>query len=118
MAKSTPGLLSLFHVALPKSFPDLLKWNYVPRTQWFTHFVTINNNVNDAPIEEHVLGDVGSYGMQLGEILDALEVLIKLIKGPDRNTLTNAEIGKLADVSELHARVNAAVAEFRKNPTV
>jgi hypothetical protein len=111
MAKRTHSMPSLLHAPAGGSLPGFL-WNYIPRTSWFTHFITINNNRNDAPIEEHVLSDVGSYGLQLGQILDALDVLIALVPTVDRNTLSNEDIAKLADLTTLHKKVKAVVDQY------
>jgi hypothetical protein len=46
------------------------------RRSWFEHFITINWNSQDADIEKHVLGEVGSYGLQLSRILDAVDLLV------------------------------------------
>src|SRR5207248_5265102 len=54
----------------------LRSWDYRPVTSWFEHFITINWNSGDADIEQHVLGEVGSYGLQLSRILDAVELLV------------------------------------------
>ena len=54
----------------------LRSWDYRPVTSWFEHFVTINWNAGDADVEQHVLGEVGSYGLQLARILDAVDLLV------------------------------------------
>ena len=54
----------------------LRNWDYKPVTSWFEHFITINWNSNDADVEQHVLGEVGSYGLQLSRILDAVDLLV------------------------------------------
>ena len=55
----------------------LRNWDYKPVTSWFEHFITINWNSQDADVEQHVLGEVGSYGLQLSRILDAVDLLVK-----------------------------------------
>jgi hypothetical protein len=92
-------------------FPDFLKtWNYDPRTQWFNRFITINNNVNDAPAEASVLKNVGSYGLQLGQILDALDVLVA---HTDTKEMSLEDQTKLGKVVELRAATKAAVKPYR-----
>jgi hypothetical protein len=105
---SKPCLLNL---PLPGSIQGSALWNYVPRTSWFSHFITINKNSGDATVEEHVLNDVGSYGLQLGEILDALDVIAKLTLA-DRDRLSNEEIVKLEQVRGLHEKVKAITAQY------
>ena len=54
-------------------------WNYSPDTSWKDFFnpqFIINSNTSDAPVENDVLASVGSYGKQLGIIMDALNVVI------------------------------------------
>ena len=87
-------------------------WNYVPRTAWFAHFITINNNRNDAPIEEDVLGEVGSYGLQLGKVLDALDVLIEMVPRVERNKLSTRKIGQLDDLVERRRKVRAVTDQY------
>ena len=66
-----------FIETLLSPFTNFLRsWDYRPVTSWFEHFVTINWNSGDAEIEEHVLGEVGSYGLQLARILDAVDLLV------------------------------------------
>jgi hypothetical protein len=58
-------------------FTNFLRaWDYRPVTTWFEHFITINWNAQDADVERHVLGEVGSYGRQLSRILDAVNLLV------------------------------------------
>ena len=57
----------------------LRTWNYRPVTSWDDFFnpqFFINSNVEDAPVENDVLHEVGSYGKQLGTIIAALNVVI------------------------------------------
>jgi len=54
----------------------LRRWDYRPVTSWFPNFVTVNWNAGDAEIEKKVLGDVGSYGLQLSRLLAAVEILV------------------------------------------
>ena len=61
-------------------------WNYSPDTSWKDFFnpqFIINSNTSDAPVENDVLASVGSYGKQLGTIMDALNVVISASKFDD-----------------------------------
>lgn len=117
MAKPTSNPLSMFQLPFTTLFPNFLRtWNYVPRTQWLSHFITINQNGNDAEVEQHVLGEVGSYGKQLGQILAALDVLIAHAEKP-ADPLTHDEITKLGDVKQLHQKVTDEITRYRNNPS-
>jgi hypothetical protein len=67
------------------SFPMLDDWfNYVftyfPTTNWqhsFSPTINFGSNVQDAPVEQHVVDQVGSYGFQLNRIIDALQVVLE-----------------------------------------
>ena len=65
---------------LSQLFSQFLRtWNYRPVTSWDDFFnpqFFINSNVEDAPVENDVLHEVGSYGKQLGVIMAALNVVI------------------------------------------
>jgi hypothetical protein len=66
------------------SLPMLDDWfNYVftyfPTTNWqhaFSPTINFGSNVQDAPVEQHVVDQVGSYGYQLNRIIDALKVAV------------------------------------------
>src|SRR4249919_667183 len=71
--ESQPNIVEAFL----SPFTNFLRsWDYRPVTSWFEHFVTINWNSGDADVEEHVLGEVGSYGLQLARILEAVDLLV------------------------------------------
>jgi hypothetical protein len=55
----------------------------------------ISENSNDAAVENRVLGQAGSYGKQLGIIIDVLGVLIA--RTLDRSQLTPGETLALSD---------------------
>jgi hypothetical protein len=64
-------------VPLLGPFANFLKnWDYRPTTTWFSDFITVNWNSGDAALERKVLGDVGSYGLQLGRLLEAVDLLL------------------------------------------
>jgi hypothetical protein len=66
------------------SVPMLDDWfNYVftyfPTTNWqhaFSPTIYFGSNVQDAPIEQHVVDQAGSYGYQLNRIIDVLKVAV------------------------------------------
>src|SRR3954452_10845918 len=68
---------NLFETLLAPFSNFLRNWDYKPVTSWFEHFITINWNAQDADVEQHVLGEVGSYGLQLSRTLDAVDLLVK-----------------------------------------
>ena len=86
-----------------------------PQTNWARFFnpqLVISYNSADAPIENHVLGRVGSYGKQLGTLLDVVEVLAARL--PD--DLTPAEQRAVDALTRLRGDVESAKAEFRGEP--
>jgi hypothetical protein len=87
-----------------------------PQTSWARFFnpqLFISVNSSDAPIENHVLSRVGSYGKQLGTLLDAVEVLAARLPTDE---LTAAERKAIAALTELRDDVEDAKAEFRGEP--
>ena len=92
-------------------FTNFLRtWDYRPVTSWFEHFVTINWNSGDADVEEHVLGDVGSYGLQLSRILDAVDLLVGEL---DLSRLTPEQQRIVVRLEDLAAAANRAVRDYR-----
>ena len=79
-------------------------------TSWFEHFVTINWNSGDADIEQHVLGEVGSYGLQISRILDAVDLLVSEL---DLSRLTPEQQRIVVRLEDLAHSANQAVNEFR-----
>ena len=84
-----------------------------PTTNWQRFFnpqVYLSYNYGDADIENHVLERVGSYGRQLGRIIDALGLLIARL--PEAELTPQERL--IADrFRELSRGVDAAVEEFR-----
>lgn len=84
-----------------------------PNTNWQRFFnpqIFVSYNSADADIENHVLGRAGSYGKQIGRILDVLDVLVpRLAEGE----LTPSERLILDRFRDLSGRVDSAVDEFR-----
>ena len=79
-------------------------------TSWFEHFVTINWNAGDADVEQHVLGEVGSYGLQLARILDAVDLLVGEL---DLSRLTPEQQRTVVRLEDLAASAQRAVHEYR-----
>ena len=88
----------------------LRNWDYKPVTSWFEHFITINWNSQDADVEQHVLGEVGSYGLQLSRILDAVDLLVKEL---DLARLTPEQQRIVVRLEDLRDAAHRAVNEFR-----
>jgi hypothetical protein len=106
-AESQPNIIDTFLAP----FTNFLRsWDYRPVTSWFEHFVTINWNSGDAQIEEHVLSDVGSYGLQLARVLDAVDLLVGEL---DLSRLTPEQQRIVVRVEDLAASAKRAVREYR-----
>ena len=88
----------------------LRSWDYKPVTSWFEHFITINWNSNDADVEQHVLGEVGSYGLQLSRILDAVDLLVSEL---DLARLTPEQQRIVVRLEDLRDAAHRAVNEYR-----
>lgn len=100
---------------LPVAFPfaDFL---INPQTNWervYNPQLFISYNSADAPIENHVLRRVGSYGKQLGTLLDAVQVLTSRLPAAE---LTPAERSAVDALTELRADVERAKADHRGEP--
>ena len=91
-------------------FGNLLRtWDYRPVTSWFDNF-SINVNAGDAEVEGHVLGNVGSYGLQLSRILDAVNLLVSEL---DLDRLTPEQQRIVVRLEDLAQDVQRSVAECR-----
>jgi hypothetical protein len=101
---------------LSQLFSQFLRvWNYRPVTSWRDFFnpqFIINANSGDAGVENDVLAAVGSYGKQLGTIMDALHVVISDSKFDD---LLPADRRALDRFQSLREGVDAVVARHRPN---
>jgi hypothetical protein len=90
-------------------------WNYRPVTSWQDFFnpqFIINSNTGDAAVENDVLATVGSYGKQLGTILDALNVVIS---ASNFDNLPPADQRALDRVQSLRRDVATVVVRHRPN---
>jgi hypothetical protein len=88
-----------------------------PQTNWERFFnpqIFVSYNRGDAGIENHVLARAGSYGKQLGQILDVLDVLVARVSA---ETLTPRERLALDQFRDLSRRVDTAVAEYQGTET-
>lgn len=86
-----------------------------PSTNWNRFFnpqIFISLNSDDADVENHVLQTAGSYGKQLGEIQDVLNILIQRALPKD---LTPQEKTCIAQYRETVQRVRQAVRAYRHN---
>ena len=84
-----------------------------PVTSWDRFFnpqIYLSYNSGDVDVENHVLRRVGSYGRQLGRILDVLDVLVARLP---LDRLTSAERLAVDRFQELSRTVDAAVAAYR-----
>ncbi len=88
----------------------LRRWDYRPVTRWFENFITVNWNANDVEIERKVLGDVGSYGLQLSRLLAAVDLLVG---EKDLAKLTPEQQKVVVRVQDLAAAARDSVADFR-----
>ena len=95
-------------------FNFLRYWDYRPDTQWLDHFITVNWNAGDAGVEQHVLGEVGSYGYQLNRILDAVNLLVDKLKLTEISPEQQKVVIRLQDLAD---QANRAVKEYRTNVT-
>ena len=104
-------------------FQDAFKYFMIdPQTNWQRFYnpqFFINYNAGDVDVENAVLREVGSYGMQLGRIIDVLEVLVARLP---QDTLTPRERSVVDRFQELTEQVTAAVASVKgpkeKDPTL
>jgi hypothetical protein len=84
-----------------------------PQTTWDRFFnpqIFVSLNSSDAPVENHVLRKAGSYGKQLGRILDTLDVLVARLPA---ESLTPAERSAVDAFRDLSRQVDAAVEDYR-----
>lgn len=96
-------------------FSNFLRyWDYRPNTQWLDHFITVNWNAGDAGVEQHVLGEVGSYGYQLSRILDAVNLLVGQLKLTELSPEQQKVVIRLQDLAD---QANRAVKEYRSDVT-
>jgi hypothetical protein len=102
--------------ALPFSrlFSQFLRtWNYRPTTTWdhvFNPQFFINSNPDDAAVENDVLSQAGSYGKQLGTIIDALGVALAKISRSDLSAGEQRAVDRFLDLAD---KVNTVVEQHR-----
>ena len=98
---------------LPITFP-FAEFLISPQTSWKRFFnpqFFFTYNLGDAAIENHVLRRAGSYGKQLGKILDVLDVLVRHLPA---EALTASERRTVEELVELRDEVERAKREFRE----
>ena len=99
-------------------FPDMFKYydilkNYSPWTNWQRFFnpqFFITYNTDDVEVENHVLSQAGSYGKQLGQIIDVLDILVCRLP---KERLTAQERKTLQEFRTLSKQVDGAVATIK-----
>ena len=101
---------NMFEMLLFPFATFMKNWDYRPVTSWFEHFITINWNSQDADVERHVLGEVGSYGLQLSRILDAVDLLVSEL---DLSRLTPEQQRIVVRLEDLARSADRAVNDFR-----
>lgn len=94
-------------------FADFLINPQTSWSRWFNPQLFISLNSTDAPIENHVLSRVGSYGKQLGVLLDVADVLVARLPS---DGLTPAERRAVTALADLRDDVEEAKSEFRGEP--
>jgi hypothetical protein len=88
-------------------------FTYFPTTNWqhaFSPTINFGSNIEDAPVEQHVVDSVGSYGFQLNRVLDALLVIID---HPTLTGLSDEEKQKVGAFKELAQAANDAAKEYQ-----
>ena len=101
---------NMFETVLFPFATFMKNWDYRPVTSWFEHFITINWNSQDADVERHVLSEVGSYGLQLSRILDAVDLLVSEL---DLSRLTPEQQRIVVRLEDLARSADRAVNDFR-----
>jgi hypothetical protein len=88
-------------------------WNWFLRAA-VSQFGLININLgrtSDPELEERILNDVGTYGRQLGQMGDALAVLLKHVKlddlTPDEQSAIRAFECQIDEIARVKARHRA-----------
>src|SRR2546426_6741860 len=104
---------SIFDAWLSPFANFLRVWDYRPTTSWFDHLFTVNWNSQDADVEQHVLSQVGSYGLQLSRVLDAVDLLVSEL---DLSRLTPEQQRIVVRLEDLARSADQAVAEYRGRP--
>jgi hypothetical protein len=101
-------------VPFSRLFSQFLRtWNYQPTTSWdhlFNPQFFINSNPDDVAVENDVLSQVGSYGKQLGTIIDALSVVVSKLAATQLTSTDQRVIDRFHDLSD---EVSTVVARHR-----
>ncbi len=85
-----------------------------PVTNWSRFFnFTINNNYDDHEIEEYVLRRVGSYGKQIGKMMDVIEILLDALPQDRLDNLTEQQKRKIRALQVLYHNVEDAKEHYK-----
>jgi len=109
MSTSTPPATAWPFQKMVEDFAS--KFVYLPTTNWqraFSPQINFGCNLQDQDTEQHVLDNVGSYGYQLGRIIDVLNALVARLPAAE---LTPQERLDVADFQDMAHRVEAALEE-------
>jgi hypothetical protein len=94
-------------------FQQVFEQWVTPQTSWDRFFnpqVFVSLNSGDVDVENHVLKKAGSYGKQLGRVLDVLDILVARLPAEE---LTPGERRAVEAFRDLSRRVDAAVEDYR-----
>lgn len=82
---------------------------------WFSPHIDVafGRNEEDRPVEAHVLDEVGSYGMQLNCLFDALSVLVDQMKRDGLSARQKAAVERFELVAE---QADTAAAKYQGKP--
>ncbi|HET8840429.1 MAG TPA: hypothetical protein VFN35_03140 [Ktedonobacteraceae bacterium] len=95
-------------------FENLMR-NFTPMTSWKRFFnpqFYFTCNSEDEDIENHVLAKVGSYGKQLGQIIDVLDALVDVLEASTPiNNLSCEQQKAIKEFRQLSKNVDKAIAD-------
>jgi len=92
-------------------------FTYFPTTNWqhaFSPTINFGSNIEDVPVEQHVVDSVGSYGFQLNRVLDVLSVIIA---HPTLSGLSDEDKQKVGAFEKLAQAADVAAKEFQGQVT-
>lgn len=92
-------------------------FTYFPTTNWqhaFSPTIYFGSNVQDAPVEQHVVDQVGSYGYQLNRIIDLLKVAVDEGQLKGKNEREKQVIAKFLTLAK---NADQAAKEFKGEVT-
>ncbi len=86
------------------------KYWFAPMLKAFSPTLNFGCNIEDAGVEQHVLGEVGSYGKQMNRVLDVLTVLVSRA---DLGSLTPEEKDHVDSFNKLANAADRATREYQ-----